>query len=228
MTEPQRAEIQTRFQAWRKLDPSMNNVVWFVGTNLDPTGTVWTQGALPPRVVAGRLAALARAAVGVVETLGTAMQGSDWDGLFTSPLSDFDFLVHLEPSVLKTYKPKTKSGMGESSFKNLQIHDSLDVDSIGHDVVNLFLQDLNRAFGSVALFCCDRYGGKVVAGLWKPHVLGRKEWRVRLGWSSVPLAAEKGDEQEEGKDMCVFNKDGVLAEISLLGEGIVKEIITKE
>ncbi|KAI1608715.1 Nrap protein [Exophiala viscosa] len=226
MTAEQVSEVQTRFQAWRKLDPSMNNVVWFVGTSLDTTGTVWTQGARPPRVVAGRLSALARAAMGVIENQKTGMRQSDWDGLFTSPLSDFDFLIHVKPSVIRGRKQKAR-GKGGADFKNLQIHEALDVESIGYDPVALFLQDLTQALGSSALFFHDRYGGRVVAGLWKPSVLGRKEWRVRLGWSSVPVPAEE-NEKEGGKDMCAFNKNGVLAEIAMLGDGLVESITIKE
>lgn len=234
LTTAQVSEIETRFQAWRKLDPSMNNVVWFVATNLDTTGTVWTQGGRPARVVATRLRALARASVGVIETKGTNMADSDWLGLFISALSDFDFQIHIKPSVLKSYQPKSKSKAvsgkikGGSEFKNLQIHDSLDVDSIGYDPVALFLQDLNHAFGQAALFFFDTHGGSVVAGLWRPSVLGRKEWRVRLGWSSIPVLAEKGEEQGEAKDVCVVNKKGILAEIARLGEGLIKEITVKE
>jgi len=104
----------------------------------------------------------------------------------------------------------------------------LDVESLGFDPVDLFLQDLNHAFGASALFFYDRHGGTAIAGLWRPSVLGRREWRVRLGWSSVPVPAETDIEKEEGKDICVFNKEGVLAEIATLGEGIVKNITTKE
>ncbi|KIV81867.1 hypothetical protein PV11_04017 [Exophiala sideris] len=226
MAAEQVSEVQSRLQAWRKLDPSMNNVVWFIGTSLDTTGTVWTQGARPPRVVAGRLTALARAAVDVVEGQGTGMRQSDWHGLFTSPMPDFDFLIHIKPSVIRGRKQKAKA-KGGAEFKNLQIHEALDVESIGYDPVALFLQDLNHAFGSSALFFYDRYEGRVIAGLWKPSVLGRKEWRVRLGWSSVPVPAEE-NEQEDGKDICVFNKNGLLAEVALLGDGLVESITTKE
>ncbi|KIY02801.1 uncharacterized protein Z520_01266 [Fonsecaea multimorphosa CBS 102226] len=239
LTAARIAEIQTRFEAWRKLDPQMNNVVWFVGTNVDTTGSVWTVNGHPPRVVAGRLTALARAAIGLIERKGTSMTEDEWNGLFESPLGDFDFLIHLKHSVvlrggaggLKAKRSKAKSGVaggGEAEFKNLQIAESLDVDSIGYDPVELYLSDLNHAFGSAALFFYDRYGGgrPVIAGLWRPAVLGRKEWRVRLGWSSVPVKPE--GEAEQGKDMCVFNRDGVLAEMARLGEGLVREIKVKE
>lgn len=241
MTAAQISEMQTRFEAWRKLDPNMNNIAWFVGTNLDGTGTVWTQGARPPRVVAGRLTALASAAIEVVENKGTEMQDEDWTGLFRSPLEDFDFRIYLKPSVLRWYKSRSKAKSSQINsqgleFKNLQIHKALDVESIGYDPVALYLRDLNDAFGSTALFFHDKYGGSVIVGLWKPTVLGKKEWRVRLGWSSVPVPGEKGDEDEEGdqekenkkKDMCVLNKDAILKEMALLGEGIVREITVKE
>ena len=57
----QHAEMQTRFTAWRKLDPALNNVVLFIASNIDPTGVIWTHGARPSKVVAARLTALAKA-----------------------------------------------------------------------------------------------------------------------------------------------------------------------
>ena len=231
ITEAQRAEMQTRFTAWRKLDPNMNNVIWFVGTSIDSSGTVWTGHARPAKVVAGRISALAKAAMSVVEENGTEMSSADWTALFESPLGDYDFVIHLKSTVLKGYKPgkgKSRSNglNGAGEFKNLQIAATLDTSSIGYDPVQLYLEDLNHAFGTAALFFHGKYGGKVIAGLWRPTVLGRKEWRVRIGWSSMPIPA-KGD-GEEGKDMCTFNKEAVFAEMIRMGEGIVKDIKVKE
>ncbi|KAJ9604136.1 U3 snoRNP protein [Cladophialophora chaetospira] len=224
----QRAEMETRFQAWRKLDPNMNNVVWFVGSSVDRTGTAWTGNARPSRVVAGRVTALAKAAVGVVEEKGTGMEDGDWRGLFQSPTTDYDFVIHLRPSVVRGYKAKkdkAKTALnGNGEFKNLQIAEALDVDSIGYDPVELYLHDLEHAFGSSALFFYDKYGGKLIAGLWRPSVLGRKEWRVRLGWSSVPVPSD-GDSD---KEMCIFNKEATVAEMVNLGVGLAKSVKVKE
>jgi len=222
MSEQTREEVQTRFQAWRKLDPSMNNVVWFVGTNIDTTGTVWTQGAKPPRVVAGRVKVLAQAAMDLIRTKGVEMGEADWKNIFFSPLVDFDFQLHLKRSVVKGQK---SSGKGKEvvKYKNLQVQDELDVGKLGYDAVELYLKDLEQAFGNAVMLFYDGDGGRVVAGLWKPAVLGSKEWRVRMGYSTVPL---KSGEAE--KDVCEVNKEGILAEISALGRGLVERITVKE
>lgn len=233
MTAGQTDEMTTRFQAWRKLDPGLNNVVWFVGTNLDATGTVWTQGGRPERVVAGRVRALASAAIDMVKASGTKMGDDDWATLFRSPLDEFDFQIYLKPSVVKQRQhggdARLKSRRGEDGvgvvYKNLQLGQALDIESIGHDSVMLFVEDLEAVFGTTALFFYDSHGGDIIAGMWKPAVLGQKEWRVRLGWSSVPVPAAEG--HEDGKQPCLFNERAVLAEMSTLGEGIIKHIKTK-
>ncbi|KAL6246155.1 U3 snoRNP protein [Rhinocladiella similis] len=226
--------VKTRYEAWRKLDPVLNSVVWFVGTNVDETGVVWTQGGRPTKVVGSRLSALARAAVDVLESKRTRMREEDWMGLFESPLGDFDFVVHIKPGVVKGVPEKTK-GKGKKAllkaggdFKNLQIAEVLDVESLGYDPVHLFVQDLNFAFGASAVFFHDQYGSKLIAGLWKPSALGRREWRVRLGWSSVPVPAADDDDGGVRNSMCVLNKGGILAEIAMLGEEMVTNIATKD
>lgn len=236
MTIESRNELETRFAAWRQMDPNMNTVTWFVGTGLDETGVVWTQGIgasgpKPPRVIASRLTALAGAAIGLItsksDTENQIMTKSDWTSIFTSSLDDFDFLVHLKPSVLRGNK-KSKA----AQFKNLQLAASLDVDTTGIDDIQSYVEDLASSFGSAAIFF---YGGKysgsnVIGGLWKPHIRGRdaKPWKIRLGYSTVPVKMAKEDENEENEGVCSVNTDGMLAEMGIMGEGLVEKITVKE
>ena len=231
MNPEQHTEIQTRFAAWRKLDPAMNNVVLFIASNIDLTGVIWTQGARPSKVVAARLTALAKASTDLVKARGLGVRKKDWASLFTTPTGDFDFLIHLKREVVKSYGHGGESG--EDKYKNLTLQEVMDVDSIGFDPVQLYLEDLENAFRQNVLFFHDAGGGRVVAGLWNPRALGRKAWRVRLGYSSMPVAVEEGDQdvgiEGEGKGTVVMNQSGILAEIARLGEGLVERIeIVKE
>jgi U3 small nucleolar RNA-associated protein 22 len=210
--------LKTRFTAWRKLDPNMNNVVLFVGSNLDPTGVVWTQGHQPPRVLAGRLTALAKASIAVIREKGVEMQEADWKGLFQSPLNDFDFLIHLKRGFGRGEKKQKTLG----KFKNLQLQESVDEEQIGFDPAELFVHDLEKTFGESILFFYDRDGGKVVAGLWNPRVLKQQNFRVRLSMSSMPIATAKNE--EDGKEQVVINQASVLAEIAMMGEGLVQKV----
>ena len=230
----EREDMKMRFQAWRKLDPGMNSVVWFVGTSVDETGVVWTQGGRPEKVVAARVGGLAKACLDVVTGKGLEANEDDMRGLFRTPIAEFDFVMRLDKAVARGVdanangkgKGKGKGrGGGVGGFKNLQITAGLEHDRIGFDPVELYLKDLEKAFGNVALFFYDgEGGGKMIAGLWRPSVLGRKEWRVRMGWSTKPVV-EKG---EEGKVVGEFNGEAVLAEMKMMGEGIVKGVSVKQ
>ena len=231
MTAEAVSNLETRFRAWRtQLDPALNNVIWFVGTNLDETGVLWTQGARPPKVVAARLTALARASVELVRARGVSMGEADWKHLFQSPLGDFDFLISLKKHV------QAKNGGGKASqFRNLQLQSfasSTDGDAIERltfDPIALFLADLERCFGQQILFFYGGDASRIIAGLWNPRVLGKgREWRVKMGYSTIPVPIEMGGEREgeggEGKVEGVVNQRGILAEIEMLGGGLVERI----
>lgn len=236
MTLESRNELETRFAAWRQMDPNMNTVTWFVGTNLDTTGLIWTQGvggqgSRPPRVIASRLTALARAAMNLIKSKSDAttqiMTTSDWKEIFTSPLNDFDFTIHLKPSILReTKKPK------KAQFKNLQLTASLDVDTTGVDFIQSYIEDLTSSFGKAALFFYGaKYSGSdVIGGLWRPNLRGKdaKPWKIRLGYSTVPVKMHHEDASDTSEGICKVNFEGMLAEMGMMGEGLVEKISIKE
>lgn len=263
------SQLQTRFQAWRKtLDPALSNMIWFVGTNLDPTGVVWTQAARPPKVVAGRFTALARACVELVRAKpavsGTHMRAADdwsWKDLFSSPLADYDLLIHLKPHLLTSAAGAAHAAGSGTQFRNLQldryparasIAAEEAIEAVGFDPTALFLADLERCLGeNVTFFHGGSGGGReagrlVIAGLWNPRVLASKgkEWRVKMGCSTVPIRSSTpgavggerdADEDHDDEDVDgeveakltvrgVINQKGILAEIAMLGEGLVERI----
>ena len=233
MTSADIATMHTKFQAWRKVDPAMNNAVLSFATNLDPTGVIWTQGSRPPKVVATRLTALAQAAVSTIRDQGLNL---DVPSLFSSPLTHFDFLIHLKSTLRRSSARHTKNA--SSQFKNLQLDipaTTRDPETVGYDPIQLYINDLSAAFSSsIVLFFYDGDGGDVIAGLWNPRTVKEDaiDFRVRAGVNVKPSTGEEGKEdgegpQEEGQERgnkVVVNKEAMLSEMAQLGQGIVERV----
>jgi U3 small nucleolar RNA-associated protein 22 len=236
------SKIQTRFEAWRKIDPSLNRVVLFAATNTDTEGTTWTDGARPEKVVAARLTALARAAIKVVKqeddrlasllsgiANGEVTQPLSPDALFTCQLGDYDFLLHISPTVSRSVK--RSSG---PKFKNLHIQESMqkhnDVQTVGYDPVEFYARELEAVYGDSILWFWDPEEVDVIAALWNPVVTGQRAWKVKVGWNSLPLASGKkskgaqGDEESNSGTDIKLNKEATLNEIGRLGSGLVERI----
>lgn len=209
MTETQMKGIRTNFEAWRRLDPQMNRVVIFAGSSVDAEGVAFTEGRCE-KVVAGRMSALAKAAVGEILDKGKRVDG---EALFGSGLEDFDFVIYLKE------KRGGKAGGGKG-FKNLDMFEDGrdDVERVGYEPFDLFLGELENAYGSAVVFF---RGEGVIAGLWSP-VTERRAWRVNLAYSTVPINKGEKDTVE-----AYANKEGMLAEMARLGGDLVAKIEVK-
>ncbi|KXT08305.1 hypothetical protein AC579_1789 [Pseudocercospora musae] len=205
--------IRTNYEAWRKLDPAMNRVALFAASNLDHDGTTWTDGT-PAKVVAGRMTALAKAACAEVAEKQLEL---DPASLFSSPLSDFDFVLHLNP-IFITGKNR-RSSTAVPTFKNLELDIVADTDLIGLEPGKSFLTELECVYGSTILFFYGASERTVITGLWSP-LTARRTWKVNLAYSTIPV---KGD-NEDGYVQAILNKNAVLAEIARLGGDLIEKI----
>jgi len=205
--------MNTRFEAWRRIDPAMNSVVLFVASTLDPEGVTWTHGK-PLKLVAGRLSGLAKAALNMVKEKGLDLDILD---LFDSGLGEYDFVVHL--------KEKFTSGMvgkGEqiSKFKNLQLRGVLDTDVVGYDPIRLFAEEMEQTYKNNVVFFHGGQSGSLIAGLWNPQMESRP-FRLKLNCSSAPLP---GSQNGDADERVTINKPAILSEIAALGGDMIKKI----
>ena len=217
------AAMTTRFTAWRKIDPALNRVALFVASGADRDGTAWSDGARPPKVVATRLTALARAAVAEVKSAGPEL---DFATLFASGLGDYDFCVFLDRKVVG----RNRAGQKKTAFKNLELQiDDEQVEAVGYDPVELFIRDLEDIYGDAMVLFYDEDGGDVIAGLWDPQTEMRA-WKLKLGYSTIPVvAAQKGASEDGEKQVDVqINKAAILNEIARLGGDMVVKIDVKK
>jgi len=185
-----------------------------VASNLDPDGVTWTQFARPPRVVAARLSSLAKAAMKLVKENELKLNMAD---LFLSPLTDYDFVLHLKSKYVTGYCTKQEVG-----FRNLHCQVSGSEEITGSQLVEAFVDELNTLYRQIILFFRSNRNANSVAGLWNPQATRLQNWGLKMGYSTLPVDFCK---DAEGAGVGVtLNKDAILNEIAMLGGDIVEKI----
>ncbi|KAF2707452.1 Nrap protein [Pleomassaria siparia CBS 279.74] len=229
-------KIQTRFEAWRRIDPAMNRVVLFAATNLDNEGTTWTNKAKPEKVVAARMTALAKATTDLMKaendrvlsiSIGEVEQTEkteafDPERVFVSHVQEYDIVLHLSPKHSTSAKKKLKP-----AYKNLQVQQTNGSSDVvcGFHPVELFVEDLQSVYGDAILWFWNPEKTDLIAGIWNPSVAGVRSWKVKAGWNSVPLfVTGKDDEHKEQGVEIQVNKGAICNEIARLGGELITRI----
>ncbi|KAJ4313180.1 U3 snoRNP protein [Neodidymelliopsis sp. IMI 364377] len=233
--------LQTRFEAWRRIDPAMNRVVLFAATNLDEEGTTWTDKAQPEKVVAARLTALAKAASAAVradedrllshinsskESTTPTTPPLTPESLFQTSTTDYDIRLTLTPKYLPSASKKRKSA-STPSFKNLDLQHSTRATPASTSLPLLFAQDLRAIYGDAILWFWDPETLDQIVGLWNPVVTGQRSWKVKPGWNSVPVKVKGAVEEGTSVEIKV-NREAVLNEIRRLGGELIKGVEVKD
>jgi U3 small nucleolar RNA-associated protein 22 len=208
MTNADISAINTRVEAWRKIDPAMNRTVVVAATNHDVTGTAFTTSQ-PTKMVAARLTALSRSACKLVKD-----QGIDLDprSLFATSTVDYDFVLHLSPKFASKHTKKDS----KQKFKNLEVQKSSGNEKLGMRGVELYLQELRTLYADRIVFFHDIASGSVITGLWNPQMVAPRPFKVNLGYASRIA--------EEGDDDITIDKSAILSEICRLGGDMVARI----
>ncbi|KAF2685789.1 pre-rRNA processing protein-like protein Utp22 [Lentithecium fluviatile CBS 122367] len=227
-------QVQTRFEAWRQIDPVMNRVVLFAATNIDTSGNTWTDMGRPEKVVAARMTALAKAATTVIRAqedhIMAAANGKETatadlppESLFISQIRDYDLVIHISSK----YSRVSKDKKSEPKYKNLEIQ-LIPKGSLGAetDLVPLFVEDLQNVFGDAVLWFWDPESLDRIAGLWNPLVSRQRAFKVKAGWNSAPVRSRDGEPKgmNEKSVGIHINKRAVLNDIKRLGGDLVSRI----
>lgn len=228
MTTDEVAAIATRFEAWRKIDPAMNRVVLFAASNIDTDGTTWTDHTTPSKVIAGRMTALARAACLEIETQGLSLAA---ESLFVSSVTDYDFVLHINTPFTRAARDKRHSLVSDTDFKNLQIQhvapSGKDTEFATNNPVALFYEDLKQTYRDCAIFFYDDLKSSTIAGLWNPTMSSTRNWRAKIGYSTVPVSLSVVSDtvdEDDAKLEVTLNKPAMLAEIARIGGDLIQKI----
>ncbi|KAJ9106826.1 hypothetical protein QFC19_002954 [Naganishia cerealis] len=232
-TFPEAAQARAikAFKDTRKVDREYLKQTMIIATEEDLLGKAWLRDGQPSKLIASRVVMLAAAGV---EMLSAGV--APIESLFKTPLREYDFLVHLKPEVDAQTAYKIFAHADSSIRQAWESHQRNQMSSgmTGKDIlvdfnpVTLFVQDLEilitlrlqRMYGHQIVFFHDRLGGTIIGGLWNPAILQHRTFKPFLGYSTKPVV---GDEIKVSS-MVEANKEGILAEIKRLGEGMVNSI----
>ncbi|KIM24893.1 hypothetical protein M408DRAFT_316966 [Serendipita vermifera MAFF 305830] len=236
LSQDTRKSMSAAFEERRTRDPGMNSGAWHIATEQDVTGVWWCKdGRGPVSMIADRVTALAKASVQVIQHgLDSSLNVK---ALFHHPMDGYDFVIHLEPSVLPRYAQNVlpDETLWTSSLKNVNIQAG-DSSSplVGFDPARELLEDLQRVYGDTIAFFYDYLGGTVIGCSWNPLVRQAKPFRALLGYSMKPegskkvrgnLSIARMSPEAVSKGHVVLNEDAILCEISRMGLGLIKEIV---
>jgi U3 small nucleolar RNA-associated protein 22 len=208
--------VNTRLEAWRKIDPSMSRTVLFAASNHDTTGTAFTDAG-PSKMVAARMTALARSACKLVKDKGHDL---DYRSLFAGSTADYDFVIHISPKFTGDSRQKQSD---QSKFKNLVIQSEVNKELVGYNPVQTYLEELKKLYTSSFVLFHGSLIGSVIAGLWNPQIVGARPFKVNLAYATK--LAEVG-QSEKNEDAIELDRAAILAEIARLGGDMVSRIET--
>ncbi|EOO01963.1 putative pre-rrna processing protein utp22 protein [Phaeoacremonium minimum UCRPA7] len=220
-----RNAIETRLEAWRKIDPNMNRTTLFVATSHDTSGTTFTFNngdPSPSKVVATRMTTLARSACKLVKDAGLEL---DLRSLFQPSLREYDVLIYLDTKLVKGIV-RGDDGTKSSQFKNLDARTSQTPLPLAHHPITAFLKELNQLYAGPLVFFHGAPDDHIIAAIWNPQIQ-RRSFRVNLPCSFKPVATKKGinsDDSENENDLVEVNREAILAEIARLGGDVVEKI----
>ncbi|KAK0713071.1 Nrap protein [Lasiosphaeria miniovina] len=242
MSAADRVAIETRLEAWRKLDPNMNHTVIFVATGQESNGiayTVLAGEAKPSKVVAARMTALAKSACRAIREQDVSL---DARRLFVPSLNDYDVLIRLNGKTIKnasityiTGESEESKSIGRSKFKNLDERTGRDPLPLTQHPAEVFLKQLNAAYSGPLVFFRGVVRDTTIGAIWNPQ-MQRRSFKVNLPTSYKPVGREPGqkvsltgmeDNPEEHEEVLIVNKEAILAEIARIGAELIESIDVK-
>ncbi|KAK3384972.1 Nrap protein [Podospora didyma] len=233
MSAAERVAIETRLEAWRKLDPNMNHTVLFAATSQEPNGvahTVLDGQAKPSKVVAARMTALAKSACWLVREEGVGLNARR---LFVPSLKDYDVLIHLSSMVtkraLRTYstdEPEEASNKTRSQYKNLDERTGQEPLPLAQHPAEALFKQLNAAYSGPLLFFRGAAEDTIIGAIWNPQLL-RRSFRLNLPTSYKPVTQKSDPDEDEGEDLVAVNREAILAEVARVGGDFIERIDAK-
>ncbi|XP_071110262.1 nucleolar protein 6-like [Haliotis cracherodii] len=146
---------------------------------------------------------------------------ADFKTIFRPPLDAFDLVIYLKTKHIPRQHQAVDIAMAtkiptresESTWRRL-------MPVVDYDPVQFYLEELRGAFGDLALFFHDKYGGSTIGIVWKPKAKETRPFKVSdVGGCTLDSSASNADDI-----LLKVNMDAIIADFEVLGKGLVTHI----
>ncbi|CAL8143169.1 unnamed protein product [Orchesella dallaii] len=186
----------------------------FIATPFDKKGSVWTRSL--SNVILSRLQLLAKQALAVVENCFSSLSfESEIMKIFRPSLNHFDIIIHLKRHINSRSFQRIESISEPVRYQEYQKKMDEMIPVVEFDPVQVYLQDLRNAYGHMAAFLHDTYGGQYITVVWKPQIFKA---------TNFTATAVKGRQLSKDAEKIVTNVNGAIESFQEMGSGIVHEI----
>ncbi|XP_039731492.1 nucleolar protein 6 [Pteropus medius] len=213
LTVEEQVEIRSGFLATRVQLPVM-----VIITPQDRKSSVWTQDGPSPQILQ-QLVVLAAEALPVLEKQLMDPRGpGDIRTVFRPPLDMYDVLIRLSPRHIPRHRQAVDSPA--ASFCRGLLSEpgpSSLMPVLGYDPPQLYLAQLRKAFGELALFFYDQHGGEVIGVLWNPTSFRPQPFKASNTKGHMVVS-------QGGESVMVPNIEAILEDFAILGEGLVQAV----
>ncbi|XP_045776037.1 nucleolar protein 6 isoform X2 [Maniola jurtina] len=210
MSREEITELERKFNTRETQTPYMYIVTAYDGD----LPSVWSRGS-PAKPVVVRTQLIAKSTLTYVEKALLVDMEESILPAFIPSLSGYDVLIYLERNLVPY------------SSERLDVAPrSLPVATLAEDVipvvefhpVDRYLEELKSAYGDFAVFFHDRYGGDVIAVLWKPDIQELRDLQISNANALKPVSVN-------GETKYKVNTEAIVEDFRILGAGLVRELV---
>ncbi|XP_072453080.1 nucleolar protein 6 isoform X2 [Notamacropus eugenii] len=213
LTAEDQAEIHSHF-----LESRIRLPVMVIATPQDRSHSLWTKDK-PSAQILHHLVNLAAKALPILEKhLMDPSDSGDIRMVFRPALDVYDVLIHLNPRHIPRHQEAVDPPAASFSRGLLQhAGTSSRLPVLSYDPPSLYLSQLRKTFGDLALFFYDLHGGEVIGVLWRPDSFQPQPFKATSVQGRMVVS-------QSGDLMTVPNVEAILEDFAILGKGLVQTV----
>uniref|UniRef100_S4NST8 Nucleolar protein 6 n=1 Tax=Pararge aegeria TaxID=116150 RepID=S4NST8_9NEOP len=206
------AEVERKFNSREDQTPYL-----FIATAYDgDLPSVWSRRS-PTKQVVLRTQQIAKATLAYLEKALLEDMEDNILPAFVPSLSGYDVLLRLQRGLVPHCSERLDSRPRRPRAEPPPEGAPPVIPVVEFHPVDRYLEELRSAYSEFALFFHDRYGGDVIAVLWKPDIQELKDFQILNAKALKQITVD-------GETKYKVNIEAIIEDFRIIGTGLVKEV----